>query len=91
MSSPFAAASTTCLFAYFYIYRAKENHLGIGCGRHSVVSKDALAIIHDLVAHRHAQEDLRESSLLSSEMSSAPDPPLQTCAEKVLRVTMSEA
>ncbi|KAG6091869.1 hypothetical protein E4U14_000978, partial [Claviceps sp. LM454 group G7] len=56
MSSPFAAASTTCLFAYFDIYQAKENHMGIGCGRHSVVSKDALAIIHDLVAHRHAQE-----------------------------------
>ncbi|KAG6057540.1 hypothetical protein E4U32_005081 [Claviceps aff. humidiphila group G2b] len=30
--------------AYFDIYRAKEDHMGIGCGRYSIVSKDVLAI-----------------------------------------------
>ncbi|KAG6237613.1 hypothetical protein E4U25_002538 [Claviceps purpurea] len=57
MSSQFSEASTTCPFAYFDIYRAKEDHMGIGCGRHSVVSKDALALprrpsLYGLVAHR---------------------------------------
>ncbi|KAG6094632.1 hypothetical protein E4U31_006187 [Claviceps sp. LM219 group G6] len=46
MSSQFSAASTTCdvFLAYFDIYRAKEDHMGIGCGRYSIVSKDVLAI-----------------------------------------------
>ncbi|KAG5964201.1 hypothetical protein E4U56_002384 [Claviceps arundinis] len=44
MSSPFAAASTACPFAYFDIYRAKEDHMSIGCGRYLIVSKDFLAI-----------------------------------------------